>query len=130
MDVIPANGRNKEQANYVAKFGRIGELDLKFAQHPSTWLDCEIEELGEIDWVQRLFFNGKTKKRMYAVREHYLNSADEFYGAVSIDRFLRKNGLGADFWERVFVNKIYRIIMLRYFIFLAGIFYVLNSGNF
>ena len=130
VDVVPTNERSKKEAEYIAKFGRFGELNLKFAEHPKTWLDDEIEEFGELDWVQRTFFNGKTKERMYAVREYFSNNEVEFYGVSSVDRFLSGNGMAAGFWEKLFVNKIYRVIILRYLIVFVGIIYILHDGNF
>ncbi len=129
VDVVPTNGRNKEQAEYIAKWGRYGELDLKFSEYPKNWLDDEIEEFGERDWVQRVFFSGRTKRRMYAVREYYSNNEEEVYGATSIDSFLSRNGMYAGLWERLCVNRMYRIIMLRYLIVLVGIVYVLSNGD-
>ncbi len=129
VDVLPTEGRTKEQGDFVARWGRAGVLNLKFMQHPSEWKEEEIEEYGGLDWVQRVFFNGRTKQRLYFVKKWYSDNSDFKFTEASISKLLKNNNMEASVFEKFFVNPYYRAIFYRYCLFLALLVYAqMNSS--
>lgn len=128
VDVIPSNNRTKDQAAWIVREGRSAELQIKFLEHPRTWSADEIWEFGSLDWMQRIFFNGRASDRLFAVQKHFIFS-DEQYGRWSIDDYLKNSGMAAGFWERLLMNRLGRTLITRYIITLFGFFYIVESGN-
>lgn len=127
IDVLPADGRTKEQGDFVARWGRVGILNLKFMQHPKEWKEEEIEEYGGLDWVQRTFFNGKTKQRLYLVKKWYDENKDYEFTETSIGELLEDKNMAASAFEKFFVNSYYRAIFYRYSFFLVLLLYALKN---
>ena len=124
IDVIPAEGRNEDQANFVLKSGKGGANQILMENlNPKDWNDAMIRKsVKYADWVARLCFRGKIYARLYAVRDHYLHNENrEFSVSVSeITQVIEREGLTKSWSEEIISTKYFRqlIIQILFFLFL------------
>lgn len=130
IDIVPTENRSQLEAKQIVFDGRLAELNIRLSEHPKNWSDADIEEYGDYDWLQRLFFNGQTKKRLYFLREIYLSNENKLFNQSTLDRLLLENDMSVGFWEKLLMNKTHRMIILRYLVAIIGVIYVLNTQSF
>ena len=112
IDVIPADGRTKEEATMVVKGGEqvVGTLNLN-KKHPSEWTDEDIA-FSKKGFFQ-FFFQEKINDRFQRVRDHYQANPDLPVG-YELDRFMETNNLTIGWPERIVTNISYRGMVITY----------------
>jgi hypothetical protein len=112
IDVIPADGRTKEEAAMVVKGGDpvIGTLTLN-KKHPSEWTDEDIafSKKGFFNF----FFQEKINDRIQRVRDHYQANPNLAVG-YELDRFMEANNLNIGWLERIITNVSFRGMIISY----------------
>jgi len=117
VDVIPHDGRTKEEAQLVVWGGNNAILLLEVDQHPSKWRENFEEEIAKIDWVQSLFFKDRVIQRFLQLKEHFEFDNEEEITAYNSYKFIKENNLEPPWFERLICNKIYRRAFVRYSLF-------------
>jgi hypothetical protein len=115
IDVIPADGRTKEQAELVLYNGDKAIIHLKAENHPEDWDDeFMLNYATKLDWVQSLFYRNRVMHRIKFIREHFVNNPKEHYYEWKVETLLEDNKINVSFIERWVCNKDYRIWTIRY----------------
>ena len=123
IDVIPADGRTKEQAEYVLYTGHKGITYLKSDEHPKNWDDELILNFAKLDWIQGLFYREIVMNRMEIVKQHYLENSEKVWEPWGLNKILKDNKIERSFIESFFCNRDYRTWTIKYsFIILLLIF--------
>jgi hypothetical protein len=117
IDVIPTDGRSKDQAKFVVWNGEFGINLLTIDKHPSEWTDEVIESISNVNVFSRIF-SDKIQKRYHALRTFYLDNTDVVPSAYTAKQYLRRNNLAAPIWEQCISNKIYRGWVISYAVLL------------
>jgi hypothetical protein len=125
VDVIPHDGRTKEEAQLVVWGGDKTILILEVDKHPSKWRENFEEELAKIDWVQNLFFKRKIIDRFLRVKENFEFDDEEevsVYNSYKAEKFLKDNNLETTWVEKFICNKLYRryVVGWLFFIYLLA----------
>jgi len=119
VDVIPHNGRTKDQALAVTWNGDRAIRTIEIDKNPSTWTDELINEFPKNDWVANLFFRENVIKRCEAVKEHYASlPADTPYTEYEASKALNKKNLHIQWKEKYLTDKTYRLFALSFGFFL------------
>lgn len=111
VDVIPHDGRTKEEAQAVVWGGDNAILILEMNKHPSKWRENFGEEIAKIDWVQGLFFKDRVIQRFLRIKENFEFYDEEektAYNYYKVENFLKENNLETSWFEKFICNKIYR----------------------
>ena len=111
IDVIPHDGRTKEEAKLVVWGGDNAIVTLEVNKHPSKWRENLEYDFVKIDWVQNLFFRETVIERMERVKERFEFENEEeiaSYSSYKINKFLAENNLEMSWEEKYFCNKAYR----------------------
>jgi hypothetical protein len=125
VDVIPHDGRTKEEAQAVVWGGDKTILILETGKHPSKWSENFGEEFAKIDWVQNLFFKRKVIDRFLRVKENFEFDDEEevsIYNSYKAEKFLKDNNLETTWVEKFICNKLYRryVVGWLFFIYLLA----------
>ena len=124
VDVIPHDGRTKEEAQMVVWIGDKAIRTLEICKHPTQWTQSLIDEMPKNDWVLNLFFRDELKKRLHTIFEEYLLLApDTPYGDTEYERIFEENDLKISWQEKVFANFAYRRMIIMYSFFLLLLLY-------
>ena len=120
VDVIPHDGRTKEEAQAVVWGGDNAILLLEMNKHPSKWSDHFEEEIAKIDWVQSLFFKDRITQRFLQIKENFEFDNEEEIAAFNpykIEKFIKENNLETTRFEKIICNKMYRRWIVGYSFF-------------
>jgi hypothetical protein len=118
VDVIPHDGRTKEEAQMVVWNGEKAIRMFELANHPRTWTDEYIYDVPKNDWVQNLFFREAVVNRLKSIRDHWFEGDDTEVSPYMIKEHLEKNNLTQPWQEKIFTEKTYRALIIRYSIFI------------
>lgn len=81
IDVVPAEGRDREMAMQVARLGPIVPLAQKFENRIEDWTfeDTLAAKRLMLNWRSRLFFDGteRLEKRAHILQQHHLETGQE-----------------------------------------------------
>jgi hypothetical protein len=128
VDIIPHDGRTKEEAKMVVWNGEKGIRALAISKHPTTWTSELIDEIPKNDWVQNLFFKNELTVRLEAIFEHFsLLPSDSPDTDLQIDKILKEKNLEPDWQEKVFTNVSWRRGIVSYSFFILLI--IFNPGG-
>ena len=113
VDVIPADGRTKEEALMVVKGGQqaIRMLNLS-TKHPNEWSDDDF--MAYKDSVFTIFFRHRIDERIEFIKDYYSQNPDEFIGISSIEDALKKKALEVSWLERLVCNPQWRAMVFSY----------------
>jgi hypothetical protein len=119
VDVIPHDGRTKEEAQMVVYNGEKAIRSLSISKHPTTWTDELINDLPKNDWVSSMFYRNNIIRRCNLVREYYQSMPEETPFADShINKVLEENNLVLKWHETVLTSIQYRRSIFAYSFFL------------
>jgi hypothetical protein len=98
VDIIPADGRTKEEAKLVAWSGDKAITVLNLNKHPREWTEESIENAASLDWIQKLFYGRKVTERIRFIKNKYeeLEREHGIYPTVNeslTKKFLIEGGL-------------------------------------
>jgi len=117
VDVIPADGRTKEEANLVVWGGDKAIFLLKFNEKkPEDWSDNDKEKLAS--GFFNYFFKENIIERLDRVREHYIDNPDINPNEWNTKTFLKENNLEIGIFEKIVTHFFFRACAIRYSIFL------------
>ncbi|QWD91774.1 hypothetical protein [Polynucleobacter sp. MWH-Braz-FAM2G] len=113
VDVIPADGRSKEEAVLVVKGGQqaIRLMNLN-SKHPKYWSDDDV--MAYKDSIFTLFYRNKIDKRISLLRDYYEDNPDAPVSESAIKDIIKKNGLEVDWVEKVVCNPLLRGMAISY----------------
>ena len=114
VDVIPHDGRTKEEAKLVVWNGNKAIRTLHIAQHPRAWEESVLEEIPANDWVNNIFFRGKIVFRLLVVHEYYLDAPETPFTDTEVERILDERNLKPSWQETVFGNPQIRRALIGY----------------
>ena len=114
IDVIPVDGRTKEEALHVVLVGdeavAVLHLDKTDA---SEWSD-EIIRAGTKGDIFGRFFAQRRRDRIYALKEHYVSNPDILRNEYTAEQFLRDSEMWPSVAEQIISNKSYRLMVISY----------------
>lgn len=113
VDVIPADGRTKEEALMVVKGGKqtIRMLNIS-SKHPNEWSDDDL--MAYKDSIFTLFFRSTIDKRIEFIRDYYAENPDDFVNISSVGDALKKRALEVDWLEKLVCNAQWRGMAISY----------------
>lgn len=124
VDVIPHDGRTKEEAQMVVWTGDKAIRSLQISKHPSEWTQSLIYEIPKNDWVANLFFRDDLIKRFQTIYDEYLlMSPDTPYNDVEVERIMAEHNLKISWQEKVFASPQLRTMVVAYPFFLLLLLY-------
>jgi hypothetical protein len=124
IDVIPDNGRTKEEAQMVVWSGDKAIKVIAIGKHPSTWNDELIDGFSKNDWVQHLLYKDKVSERMNAVFDEYsCLPTDSPYDDYEIARILKEQDIEMTWQEKFLSNIQIRRAVIGYSFFLILLIY-------
>jgi hypothetical protein len=118
IDPEPADGRTKEEAKMVVESGDKAILLLRINRPAREWTDEDIDAFATITLATRLFFEGTVRRRVYKIREYYLDNPDVVQNEYSTKKFLKEAGLSMGWLETVVTNPFVRSIAVQYSVLL------------
>jgi hypothetical protein len=120
VDVIPADGRTKEEAKIVTWGGdrAVKLLDLSKIE-PKSWTDEMIENTYTGFFI--FFYKDRIRERLCFLRDYQQNNPDYVANNWNNERLLQSNGLSIPMSEQVICNPLFRgwIISALLFLYLA-----------
>ncbi len=127
VDVIPADGRTKEEALAVVKGGQqtIEALNLS-KKRPSELTDEDFMVYKRS--IFTLFYRDKIDERIELIKQHYKNSNETRMNEYQIKNLLEKHSLQVDWLEKAICNSVIRgwVISYTFFVYLI----LFNPFNF
>ncbi len=114
VDVIPHDGRTKEEAQMVVYSGNKAIRFLAIAKHPTTWTDELINDVPKNDWVSNMFYRNNIVRRYNLIREYYQSRPEETLYFGHVEKVLEENDLVLKWDEKVFGSPAYRSDILTY----------------
>ena len=118
IDVIPHDGRTKEEAQLVVWHGEKAINIIALQKHPKTWTDEVIYNAPKVDWIMNFYFNFEMTERLYAIRDHYISSPTTPFNESRIEQILEENNMSIKNKEKILTNRNYRRALISYSIFL------------
>ena len=114
IDVIPVDGRSKEEAQQVVWGGdeavAVWHLDNTA---PNKWSD-EIIRAGTKGDIFGRYFAQRRRERINALKEHYVSNPDIEPNEYNAEQFLRDNEMWPPLEEKIISNKYYRGMVIAY----------------
>ena len=124
VDIIPHDGRTKDEAEMVAWGGDKAIRHLAISKHPNTWTDELINELPKNDWVQNICFRKLIIRRCELIKEHYKSLPEDTpYNDYHAEKILEENNLVVKWQEKVLSTKQIRKILISFSFFLLLIIF-------
>lgn len=120
VDVVPHDGRTKEEAQMVVFSGDKAIRSLAIAKHPTTWTDELINDLPKNDWVANMFYRNNMVRRCNLVREYYQSMPEDTpYSDRHVNKVLEENDLVLKWDETLFTTMQYRRAIFVFSFFLS-----------
>ncbi len=103
VDVIPHDGRTKEEAQLVVWNGEKAVRALALKKEPDTWADELILEIPKNDWVVNMFYRDDVIRRLELIREEFNNqsSDDSPFTETEVAQILKDNSLEMGWFEKL-----------------------------
>ena len=115
VDVIPHDGRTKEEGQMVVYSGNKAIRTLAITKHPRTWTDELIKDLPKNDWVSNMFYRNNIIKRCNLIRDYYYSMPEETpYDDSHVNKVLEENDLVLKWDETVLTSLQYRRTIFAY----------------
>lgn len=108
VDIIPADGRNREEALQVVWHGDKAIIAQQFDKQPNTWSEDLPERFINIDWVARWFFRERIENRIEKIREYYEENPEEQPSRSRYDEIINETGNRMRWDEKIFTNPGWR----------------------
>lgn len=122
VDVIPADGRSKAEAEMVVRGGSRALVALQLARRPSEWDEDLVEKAVKLDWVQRLFYRERITDRLNFVRRRFselaLDDPNYPFSWAHAERLISEGELAPTWVEKVVCSKTNRLMIYPYLILL------------
>jgi hypothetical protein len=118
IDVIPDDGRTKEEAWMVVLTGKKAITALKIGTHPKTWDDELMEDFINISIYQKLFFKNQIMDRLDKTRKYFMDNPQIDFNEFEINSFLKENNLTMGMKETIITSPIYKRWIISYTFFL------------
>jgi len=107
IDVLPADGRTKDESIFVVRGGERAIKALEISNvHPSKWKD-EFEDFYGNDFFS-MFFKEKISERFHMVRDYYSKNKSLPYNSYALKKLLKSKKMEQSFVELVLTNPTYR----------------------
>ncbi len=117
VDVIPADGRNEDEAKAVVWNGEKAIYLIKFnKKKPKDWTDEDFEKLTANFFS--FFFKDKIIQRLNKIKNYYVKNANIIPNEWNTNKFLKEEKLERGIIEKVIVDPFFRACAIRYSIFL------------
>jgi len=113
VDVIPHDGRTKEEAALVVKGGEATITLLavnKKRPEELTDEDFLIYQRGFFNW----FFKEVVTTRLELIRRHYIENPEIGYNEWVVKDLLKKHNLTMPLYEKVLTNPLFRLAAISY----------------
>lgn len=113
VDVIPTDGRTKEESLSVVKLGDVAiKLIEVNKKHPKDWTDEDIAffHRGFFRW----FFKDVITHRLEMLKSYYAENPSIQPNEWTTKDYLSKNNLTMSVWEHLFTNQAYRVTAISY----------------
>ena len=124
VDIIPHDGRTKEEAQLVVWNGEKAIRLIAATQHPSTWTDDLINSLPKNDWVQNWFFKDDVIRRLNLIRTEYSSrSEDSPFSEYEVNKILEENDMVIGRFEKYVTTPTIRTSIYSYTVFMLLIIY-------
>jgi hypothetical protein len=117
VDVVPANGRTKQEAQAVVYNGAAAIAALELTRPPAQWSAETIEYVSKVDLFNRLF-SGRIRDRLHALQSFYADG-DVVPSGHASDRFLREQDMYPGLFEKVVTNVTFRGWAISYIFLIA-----------
>jgi hypothetical protein len=114
IDVVPADGRNNEEALLVVTTGEWIIKQWELQRDANEWSDETIEFMVKYTPIGRIFFSNKIRKRLYALRKYYIDHPEVTVSEENNKKFLTKNNLSISFVEHILTHGGYRNTVIAY----------------
>ena len=125
VDVIPHDGRTKEEAQLVVWNGEKAIRLLALNKYPTTWTDDLINSLPKDDWVQNWFFKDDIIRRFDLIQTEYsFRSEDSPYNDYEVTKILEENDMVMGPVEKYVTTPTIRASIYSYSVFLLLIIYI------
>jgi len=117
VDVIPADGRNKDEARAVVWNGEKAIYLIKFnKKKPKDWTGEDFERLTA--GFFSFFFKDKIIQRLEKIKEYYVKNPKIIPSEWNTNKFLKEEKLERDIFEKIITDPFFRACAIRYSLFL------------
>lgn len=107
VDVIPADGRTREDAMIVVTGGTQVNFLLEFSKKtPHDWTEDDISFLS--GGFFKFFFKDKIEERLRSIRKHYIDNPKLTPNEWNTNQYLKSSGLQASVLENIVINPTFR----------------------
>lgn len=122
VDIIPADGRNREEALQVVWHGDKAIVAQQFEKQPNTWSEDLPERFINLDWVARWFFRERIEKRIEKIRDYYEENPGERPSGSKYDEVINATGNQMRWDEKILTNpgwrrEIYRVCFFLWLLY-------------
>ena len=102
IDVIPHDGRTKQEAQFVVYRGQkaINQLTLD-KKNPREWKDEEILNFSKNTFFT-LFFQDKVRERCEALREYYIQNSEKEFNQFTGEKIFKEKDIKPTTFEQYF----------------------------
>ena len=126
VDVIPADGRNIDEAKAVVWNGERAIHFINFnKKKPKDWTYEDFEKLTT--GFFNFFFKDKIIQRLEKIKDYYIENPKIAPNEWNTNKFLKEKSLERDIVEKIVTDPFFRACAIRYSIFLYLI--VFNPFN-
>lgn len=117
VDVIPADGRNEDEAKLVVWNGEKAIRLINFnKKKPKDWTDEDFDKL--YTGFFNFFYKESIILRCEKIKEYYVKNPKVIPNEWNTNKFLKEQHLEPDILEKVVTNPFFRACAIRYSIFL------------
>ncbi len=107
VDIIPTDGRSKEEALEVVQGGSMILFLLEFNKKaPIDWSEEDIDILSS--GFFKFFFKNKIQNRIRTIQQYYIDNPQLTPNEFNTNKFLKSHNLKPSIFEQIFVNPIFR----------------------
>jgi hypothetical protein len=107
VDVIPSDGRTKEEAMRVVSGGERAILFINLnKKSPARWENEEIYQLAS--GFYNSFFKTKIIERIEKIRDYYATNPEITPSEYNTNKFLKENNIKLSLLEKIVTNDTYR----------------------
>lgn len=122
VDIIPADGRNREEALQVVWHGDKAIVAQQFEKQPNTWSEDLPERFINLDWVARWFFRERIEKRIEKIRDYYEENPGERPSGSKYEEVIKATGNQMRWDEKILTNpgwrrEIYRVCFFLWLLY-------------
>jgi hypothetical protein len=114
IDVIPHDGRTKEEADLVLWGGETAITVLNVNKPASEWADADMHKFARGEWWIGWLFYGNVMERMEYLKNYYLSNPEIDPAYADVDSILAIEGIGAGKVELAITNPYFRSLVIRY----------------